>query len=212
MDQRRQQVVVLDVEGVLTPEIWVAVADATGVEALRRTTQDEPDYQKLMQGRIDALAENGVCLSDIQQVVAGLRPLPGSGDFLDALRARTQVVLLSDTFEQFISPLMAQLSNPTILCHRLDVIDDCIVRFAPRIADQKRRAVEAFHGLNYRVLAAGDSFNDLSMIDEADVGFLFRAPQRIRDQRNDLEAFDSYDDLLGAFAAATEAHEASLAN
>lgn len=203
METRRQQVVVLDVEGVLTPEIWVAVANATGVEALRRTTQDEPDYQKLMNGRIDALGSSGVSLSDIRSVISGLDPLPGAGDFLDQLRSQTQVVLLSDTFDQFISPLMAKLNHPTILCHQLDVVDDLVVGFEPRIADQKRCAVKAFHGLNFRVIAAGDSFNDLSMIDEADVGFLFRAPQRIRDDRSDLAAFDSYDDLLDAITRAS---------
>lgn len=187
----------------MTPEIWVAVANATGVEALRRTTQDEPDYQKLMDGRIEALNANGVTLTDIQTVVSGLDPLPGSGDFLDQLRAQTQVILLSDTFDQFISPLMAKLNHPTILCHQLDVVDDAIVGFEPRIKDQKRCAVEALHGLNFRVIAAGDSFNDLSMIDTADVGFLFRAPQRIRDDRSDLAAFDSYDDLLQAITAAS---------
>lgn len=203
MDNRRQQVVVLDVEGVLTPEIWIAVAEATGVEALRRTTQDEPDYGKLMAGRIEALNANGVCLSDICQVIAGLDPLPGAHEFLTQLRAQTQVILLSDTFEQFIAPLMAKLDHPTILCHRLEVVDDCIVRFEPRIADQKRHAVQAFHGLNFKVIAAGDSFNDLSMIDEADVGFLFKAPQRIRDLRTDLAAFDTHDELLAAITAAS---------
>jgi len=172
---------VLDVEGVLTPEIWIAVAEATGVEELRRTTKDEPDYNKLMAGRIAALDANNVCLSDIQRIIGGLDPLPGAAEFMDELRARTQVVLLSDTFEQFISPLMAKLGHPTILCHRLDVVDDCIVQFEPRIVDQKRRAVEAFRSLNFRVIAAGDSFNDLSMIDAAHVGFLFKAPQKIRD-------------------------------
>lgn len=200
VDSRRQQLVVLDVEGVLTPEIWIAVANETGVEALRRTTKDEPDYDKLMMGRIEALNANGVCLSDIQRIIGGLDPLPGAAEFLDELRARTQVVLLSDTFEQFISPLMAKLGNPTILCHRLDVVDDCVVNFTPRIADQKRCAVEAFHSLNYRVIAAGDSFNDLSMIDAADVGFLFKAPQRIRDDRSDLRAFDTHPELLAAIA------------
>ena len=190
----------LDVEGVLTPEIWIAVAEATGVEELRRTTKDEPDYNKLMAGRIAALDANNVCLSDIQTIIGGLDPLPGAAEFMDELRARTQVVLLSDTFEQFISPLMAKLGNPTILCHRLGVVDDCIVQFEPRIADQKRRAVEAFRSLNFRVIAAGDSFNDLSMIDAAHVGFLFKAPQKIRDDRADLRAFDTHPELLAAIA------------
>lgn len=190
----------LDVEGVLTPEIWIAVADATGVQELRRTTKDEPDYNKLMAGRIAALGSSGVCLSDIQQIIGGLDPLDGAVEFLDELRARTQVVLLSDTFDQFISPLMAKLGNPTILCHSLDVVDDCIINFEPRIADQKRCAVDAFRSLNFRVIAAGDSFNDLSMIDAAHVGFLFKAPDRIRQERTDLRAFDTYPELLAAIA------------
>lgn len=200
MDLPRQQLVVLDVEGVLTPEIWIAVAEATGIDELRRTTKDEPDYDKLMAGRIAALGANDVCLSDIQQIIGGLDPLPGASEFLDELRNRTQVVLLSDTFEQFIAPLMAKLRHPTILCHRLDVVDDCVVHYEPRVPDQKRRAVEAFRSLNYRVIAAGDSFNDLSMIDAAHVGFLFKAPQRIRDDRSDLRAFDTHPELLAAIA------------
>lgn len=199
MSNARQHLVVLDVEGVLTPEIWVALADHFDIEALRRTTQHEPNYQKLMDGRIAALNEHNVCLSDIQGVIAGLEPLAGSKEFLDELRSMVQVVLLSDTFEQYIAPMMAMLGQPTILCHRLDVVDDCVVRFEPRIADPKRCAVEAFQSLNYRVSAAGDSFNDLSMIDKADSGFLFRAPERIRVDRSDLQAFDDYADLLAAF-------------
>lgn len=197
--ERRQNLVVLDVEGVLTPEIWIAVADATGVEALRRTTKEEPDYQVLMQGRIDALAAHDVTLTDIQTVISGLSVLEGARDFLDALRSRTQVVLLSDTFEQFSGPFMEQLGLPAILCQYLTVENDRIVGFTPRIADPKRCAVEAFQALNYRVFAAGDSFNDLTMIDAADGGYLFRAPAKISELRDDLDAYTEYDDLLAAF-------------
>ncbi len=198
-----QSIVVLDVEGVLTPEIWIALADEYDIAALRRTTKDEPDYQLLMQGRIDVLSEHGITIDRIQKVIEGLEPLEGAKTFLDALRAETQVLLLSDTFEQFISPLMAQLGHPTILCHRLEIdVDGRIIAFRPRVLDQKRRAVEAFQAMNYRVFAAGDSFNDLAMIDAAESGFLFRAPASIAADRSDLEAFVDYDDLLGALRTA----------
>lgn len=197
-----QFVVVLDVEGVLTPEIWLAVADRFGADELRRTTKDEPDYAKLMQGRIDALQARGLGLSDIQAVIAELEPLDGAKDFLDELRSVTQVVLLSDTFEEFIGPLMAKLGYPTILCHRLQVADDVIVGFVPRVVNQKQAAVRAFQAMNYRVIAAGDSFNDLNMIDAADYGFLFRSPPAIAASRSDLSAFVAYDDLFDALSAA----------
>ena len=201
-----QFVVVLDVEGVLTPEIWIAVADRFGADELRRTTKDEPDYAKLMQGRIDTLAGLGLGLSDIQGVIAQLDPLDGAKDFLDRLRSVTQVVLLSDTFEEFIGPLMAKLGFPTILCHRLQVVDDRIVGFVPRIENQKMAAVHGFQAMNYRVVAAGDSFNDLNMIDAADAGFLFRSPPAIVAQRSDLAAFETYDEL---FCALTQVINAS---
>ena len=201
-----QFVVVLDVEGVLTPEIWIAVADRFGADELRRTTKDEPDYAKLMQGRIDTLAGLGLGLSDIQGVIAQLEPLDGAKDFLDRLRSVTQVVLLSDTFEEFIGPLMAKLGFPTILCHRLQGVDDRIVGFVPRIENQKMAAVHGFQAMNYRVVAAGDSFNDLNMIDAADAGFLFRSPPAIVAQRSDLAAFETYDEL---FCALTQVINAS---
>lgn len=195
--------VVLDVEGVLTPEIWIALATEFGLDELRRTTKDEPDYAALMQGRIDALNDNGIRLPQICKVIHTLEPLPGAADFLDTLRAEIQVVLLSDTFEQFIGPLMSQLGQPAILCHRLDVDETGRVRaFRPRVHEQKRRAVEAFQDMNYRVFAAGDSFNDLKMIDAADAGFLFKAPPAIAASRPDLEAFEEYDDLLHALRRA----------
>ena len=170
----RPTMVVLDVEGVLVPEIWIAVAERTGIDALRRTTRDEPDYDVLMRDRLDLLARHGLGLSAIQATIGELTPLPGAVAFLDDLRARTPVVLLSDTFAEFAGPLMAQLGRPTILCHNLEVVDDRIVGYRLRMADQKRHAVEAFQALGYRVLASGDSYNDVSMLLAADAGFLFR--------------------------------------
>lgn len=192
----RQTIVTLDLEGVLVPEIWIAVAERTGVEALTRTTRDEPDYDVLMRGRLDLLAQHGLTMTTIAEVIDGLGPLPGAPEFLDRLRELTQVVILSDTFEQFAAPLMRQLGQPTILCHRLVVDDDRIIDYRLRMPDQKRHAVAAFRSLNYRVLAAGDSYNDLSMLAEADAGILFRAPANVRDEHPEHPAVDDYDELL----------------
>jgi phosphoserine/homoserine phosphotransferase len=192
----RQSMVVLDVEGVLVPEIWIAVAERTGIEELRRTTRDEPDYDVLMRGRLELLREHDLTMSLVADVIAGLEPLPGAREFLDELRGRTQVVLLSDTFEQFAAPLMAQLGRPTILCHRLVVADDRITGYRLRMIDQKREAVHAFRGLHYRVVAAGDSYNDTSMLLAADVGFLFHAPDNVRREFPQFTALDTYDELL----------------
>ena len=194
----RQSIVTLDLEGVLVPEIWIAVAERTGIAELRRTTRDEPDYDVLMRGRLDLLAEHGLTMSTIADVIATLAPLDGARDFLDSLRARTQVLILSDTFEQFGRPLMVHLGFPTLLCHRLVVADDRIVDYRLRMADQKRHAVQALHGLNYRVAAAGDSYNDTAMLAEADTGFLFHAPPNVRAEFPNFPAFDDYDDLLTA--------------
>ncbi len=198
----QQAIVTLDLEGVLVPEIWVAVAEQTGIDALRRTTRDEPDYDALMAYRLEILAENGLTMSRIEQVIAGLSPLPGAADFLTELRATTQVLLLSDTFEQFARPLMAQLGWPTIWCHRLDIVDDRIVGFRRRMPDAKLAAVEALHGLNFRVIAAGDSYNDTSMLLGADTGFLFHAPENVRAEFPGLVALDEYDELLEAITTA----------
>ena len=192
----RQWIVTLDLEGVLVPEIWIAVAERTGIEALTRTTRDEPDYDVLMRGRLDILDEHGLTMSMIQEVIAGLSPLEGAAQFLDRLRARHQVIILSDTFEQFADPLMAQLGRPTVMCHRLVVEQDRIVDYRLRQADQKRRAVEAFHQIGFSVIAAGDSYNDLSMLRAADHAALFRSPERVRGEHPDLPALDDYDDLL----------------
>ena len=197
----RQTIVTLDLEGVLVPEIWIAVADRTGIDALRRTTRDEPDYDVLMRYRLDVMAEHGLTMSLISDVIAGLGPLPGARDFLDDLRSLTQVILLSDTFEQFAAPLMLQLGRPTLLCHRLLVEDDRIVDYRLRQPDQKRLAVEAFHGLNYRVIAAGDSYNDTAMLGAADFGFLFKSPPNVRAEFPQFHAVDEYDELLDLITA-----------
>lgn len=198
---RTQTVVTLDMEGVLVPEIWIAVAERTGIEALRRTTREEPDYDVLMRYRLDLLADHGLTLSLIQDVIAGLEPLPGAADFVAELRERTQVVILSDTFEQFAAPLMRQLAMPTILCHRLVVADDRITDYRIRIDDPKRRAVQAFQGLNYKVIAAGDSYNDTTMLLEADAGFLFHSPDNVKAEFPQLPAYEEFDDLLAAITA-----------
>lgn len=200
----RQRLVVLDVEGVLTPEVWVAVAEHCGIDYLRRTTRDEPDYDLLMRGRLDVLVDHGVTYSTIMDVVAGLEPLAGAAGFLDELRSRTQVVLLSDTFEPFGRPLMAQLGWPTLLCHDLVVDDDFIVDYRLRIPDQKAAAVRAFQGLNYRVVAAGDSFNDVSMLAAADTGILFRAAGHLVTKLPQYPACESYEGLLAVLTEAVE--------
>lgn len=192
----QQAIVTLDLEGVLVPEIWVAVADRTGIEALRRTTRDEPDYDVLMRGRLAVLAEHGLTMSTIADVIASLAPLEGAREFLDQLRARTQVLILSDTFEQFGAPLMRQLGMPTLLCHRLVVVDDRIVDYRLRMPDQKRHAVRAMQSLNYRVVAAGDSYNDAAMLAAADAGFWFHTPAAIAAEFPAFPVTDSYEMLL----------------
>jgi phosphoserine/homoserine phosphotransferase len=195
---RSQTIVTLDMEGVLVPEIWIAVAERTGIDDLRRTTREEPDYDVLMRYRLDILDKHDLSLSLIQEVIAGLEPLPGAADFVAELRSRTQLVILSDTFEEFAAPLMRQLDMPTILCHRLVVDDDRITDYEIRIDDPKRRAVKAFQGLNYKVVAAGDSYNDTTMLLAADAGFLFHAPDNVRAEFPQLPAFDDFDALLSA--------------
>ena len=183
-------------EGVLTPEIWIAVAEKTGIPELRRTTRDEPDYDKLMRGRLAILDRHGLKLPDIQNVIGTLRPLPGGKEFLDELRSWVQVIILSDTFEQFAAPLLRQLGQPTLLCHRLIVENDRIVDYQLRIREQKREAVAAFKRMNYHVVAAGDSFNDTAMLVEANAGFLFHAPDNVKHQFPDFPAVETYADLL----------------
>jgi phosphoserine/homoserine phosphotransferase len=183
-------------EGVLTPEIWIAVAEKTGIKELRRTTRDEPDYDVLMRGRLRLLDQHGLKLSDIQQVIGTLRPLEGAEEFLDELRLLVQVIILSDTFEQFATPLLRQLGWPTLLCHRLVVEQDRIVDYRLRVPEQKQRAVAAFKLLNYHVIAGGDSFNDTAMLTEAHVGFLFRAPENVKQQFPQFQAVEAYPDFM----------------
>ena len=189
-------------EGVLTPEIWIAVAGKTGIPELRRTTRDEPDYDKLMRGRLALLEQHGLKLSDIQNVIDALSPLPGAKEFLDELRSLVQVVILSDTFEQFAAPLLRQLGWPVLLCHRLVVENDRIVNYQLRIREQKREAVAAFKRMNYHVISAGDSFNDTAMLIEANAGFLFRAPDNVKKQFPQFKAVEAYADLLALIKGA----------
>ncbi|WP_083767786.1 bifunctional phosphoserine phosphatase/homoserine phosphotransferase ThrH [Opitutus terrae] len=192
----KQSIVTLDMEGVLTPEIWIAVAERTGIPELRRTTRDEPDYDKLMLYRIDILDRHGITLSKIQEVIGTLQPLTGAVDFLNALRGRVQFLILSDTFEQFAVPLLRQLGWPTLFCHRLVVQNDRITGYQLRMPDQKKQAVQALQSLRYNVIAAGDSFNDTSMLCQADSGILFHAPENVIKQFPQLPAVHDYADLL----------------
>jgi phosphoserine/homoserine phosphotransferase len=201
MDCARQTIVTLDLEGVLIPEVWIAVADRTGIDGLTRTTRDEPDYDVLMRYRLDLLAEHGLTMSLIEDVIGGLRPLDGARPFLDELRSITQVIILSDTFEQFARPFMRQLGWPTIFCHRLVVKDDRITDYRLRQPDQKRSSVEALHRLQYRVIAAGDSYNDTTMLGAADAGFLFNAPANVISEFPEFPALDTYGGLLTAIRA-----------
>jgi phosphoserine/homoserine phosphotransferase len=192
----KQSIVTLDMEGVLTPEIWIAVAEQTKIPELRRTTRDEPDYDKLMRGRLALLDQHGLKLSEIQRVIGGLQPLPGAKAFLDELRSLVQVVILSDTFEQFATPLLRQLNWPTLLCHKLVVENDRIVDYKLRVPDQKKKAVAAFKSLNYHVISAGDSYNDTAMLLEANVGFLIHAPEKVKAEFPQFKAVDSHAELL----------------
>ncbi|HEV2456443.1 MAG TPA: bifunctional phosphoserine phosphatase/homoserine phosphotransferase ThrH [Verrucomicrobiae bacterium] len=192
----KQSIVTLDMEGVLTPEIWIAVSEKTKIPELRRTTRDEPDYDKLMRGRLEILARHKLKLSDIQAVIGSLRPLEGAKEFLDELRRTVQVLILSDTFEQFAFPLLQQLGYPTLLCHKLVVESDRIVNYQLRIADQKRKTVAALKQLNYNVISAGDSYNDTGMLLEANAGFLIHAPDNVRKDFPQFKAVESHQALL----------------
>jgi phosphoserine/homoserine phosphotransferase len=199
------QVVCLDLEGVLVPEIWIAFAERTGIPELRRTTRDEPDYGKLMGFRIALLRERGLKLADIQAVIAGMAPLPGAQAFLDGLRAQYQVVILSDTFYEFADPLMRQLGRPTLFCHRLEVDEAGFVTgYRLRQADPKRHAVNALKGLNFQVLAAGDSFNDTGMLAAADAGFFIHPPASIAEQFPQFPVHHDYASLRASLDAAAQ--------
>jgi phosphoserine/homoserine phosphotransferase len=192
----KQVIVTLDMEGVLTPEIWIAVSEKTKIPELRRTTRDEPDYDKLMNYRIGILDRHGIKLSDIQNVIGTLPLLDGTKAFLDELRSQVQVIILSDTFEQFAQPLVRQMGWPTLFCHKLIVEDDRIVGYKLRIPDQKRKAVAALKSLNYHVISAGDSYNDTGMLAEANVGFLIHAPENVKQEFPQFKSVESHAELL----------------
>lgn len=197
------QVVCLDLEGVLIPEIWIAFAERTGIAEFRRTTRDEPDYDKLMRYRLGLLRRHGLKLADIQDVIGGMAPLEGAQDFLDDLRARYQVIILSDTFYEFADPLMRQLGRPTLFCHRLEVdADGFVADYRLRQPDQKRHAVEALKSLNFQVIAAGDSYNDTGMLAAADAGFFIHPPPAIAAQFPQFPAHAGYADLKASIDAA----------
>ncbi len=197
------QVVCLDLEGVLIPEIWIAFAERTGIAEFKRTTRDEPDYDKLMRWRLGLLRQHGLKLKDIQDVIAGMAPMAGAKDFLDDLRTRFQVIILSDTFYEFAQPLMRQLAWPTLLCHRLDVDARGFVRrHVLRMPDPKRHAVNALRGLNFQVIAAGDSYNDTGMLMSAHAGFFIHPPESIVAQFPQFPVTRSYPELKAAIDGA----------
>ena len=198
------QVVCLDLEGVLVPEIWIEFSRRTGIAELARTTRDEPDYDKLMRFRIDLLARHGLKLADIQAVIDGMGPMQGAREFLDGLRARFQVVILSDTFYEFADPLMRQLGRPTLLCHRLETdAQGFVTRHVLRMPNPKKAAVEAMKALNFKVIAAGDSYNDTTMLAAADAGFFIHAPPAIAAQFPQFPVTNSYAELTAAIEAST---------
>ncbi|MEE8312573.1 MAG: bifunctional phosphoserine phosphatase/homoserine phosphotransferase ThrH [Candidatus Binatia bacterium] len=189
----------LDLEGVLVPEVWIAFAEKTGIPELRRTTREEPDYDKLMRGRLEILDANGFKLDDIQEVIGTLNPLEGAVEFLDELRSRTQVVILSDTFYQFAEPLMRQLGWPTLFCHELVVEPSGrVANYRLRIDDGKKRAVASFKEIGFTVHAAGDSYNDTTMLTEADRGVLFRCPDNVAEEFPQFRRTEEYADLMNA--------------
>ncbi|PCI76174.1 MAG: bifunctional phosphoserine phosphatase/homoserine phosphotransferase ThrH [SAR86 cluster bacterium] len=199
------EIACLDLEGVLVPEIWIGFAEKTGIDELRATTRDIPDYDVLMRQRLALLDQHGLGLPDIQEVISTMAPLPGAKEFIDWLKERFQLIILSDTFYEFSQPLMRQLDFPTLFCHRL-VADESgrIVDYTLRQKDPKRQSVKALHGLNFRVIACGDSYNDTTMLEEADAGILFRAPANVIEEFPQYPAVQSYEDLRREFCAASE--------
>ena len=196
-------IVCLDMEGVLVPEIWIAFAQASGIPELKRTTRDEPDYDKLMQWRLGILKEHGLGLKEIQEVIATIDPLPGAKEFLDELRSLTQVVILSDTFEQFAKPLMKKLGWPTLMCNTLEVAPDgAITGYQMRCPKSKLTTVKALQSIGYETIAAGDSFNDLGMIQASKAGFLFKSTEAIKAAHPELPAYEEFDELLNAIKKA----------
>ena len=189
----------LDMEGVLVPEIWIAFSEASGIPELRRTTRDEPDYDKLMRYRLEILDAHGLKLPDVQKVIAGIDPLPGAREFLDELRTFTQVLILSDTFEQFAMPLMKKLNYPTLFCNTLETAPDgTITGYHMRVEKSKLTTVRALQSIGYETIASGDSHNDLGMIEASKAGFLFRSTDQIKAEHPELPAFEEYEDLLAA--------------
>lgn len=194
-----QNIVCLDLEGVLVPEIWIAFSEATGIPELKRTTRDEPDYNKLMNFRLNILKEHGLGLKEIQDVIATIDPMPGAKEFLDELRSTCQTVILSDTFEQFAAPLMKKLGMPTLFCNTLEVADDgTITGFHMRCEKSKYTTVKALQSCGYDTIAFGDSFNDIGMIEASKAGFLFRTTEQIKKDYPQFPAFEEYADLLAA--------------
>lgn len=198
------QLVCLDLEGVLVPEIWIAFAERTGIPELRRTTRDEPDYDKLMSYRLDLLRQHKLGLPDIQKVIASMSPLPGAREFLDELRRDYQVVILSDTFYEFAMPLMAQLGMPTLFCHKLEAdLEGFLVNYHLRMPNQKKESVQRFRELNFKVIAAGDSYNDTAMLAEADAGILFHAPENVIREFPQFKVTNTYPELRAAIDEAS---------
>lgn len=196
-------IVCLDLEGVLVPEIWIAFAEASGIPELKRTTRDEPDYDKLMNWRLGILKEHGLGLKEIQDTIAKIDPIPGAKEFLDELRSITQVIIISDTFTQFATPLMKKLGWPTIFCNSLEVADNGeITSFKMRCEQSKLTTVKALQSIGYDTIASGDSHNDLGMIKASKAGFLFKSTEQIKADNPELEAFDTYDELLAAIKKA----------
>ena len=192
-------IVCLDLEGVLVPEIWIAFAQASGIPELKRTTRDEPDYEKLMDWRLGILKEHGLGLKEIQDTIATIEPIPGAKEFLDELRSFTQVIIISDTFTQFASPLMKKLGWPTIFCNSLEVAENgTITGFKMRMENAKFTTVKALQSIGYETIASGDSYNDLGMIRASKAGFLFKSTDKIKADNPDLAAFETYDELLAA--------------
>ncbi len=196
-------IVCLDLEGVLVPEIWVAVSEAAGIPALKKTTRDEPDYDKLMRFRLEILREHGLGLNEIQEIIGGMEPLPGARHFLDTLREQTQVIIISDTFTQFAAPLMKKLGWPTIFCNELEVLESGeITGYQLRTERTKYSTVRALQSIGFDTIASGDSFNDLEMIRAGKAGFLFRTTAQIRENHPEIPAYETYDELLLAIQAA----------
>jgi len=198
-------IVCLDLEGVLVPEIWIAFAEAAGIPELKRTTRDEPDYDKLMKFRLDILEEHGLGLKEIQETISGIDPLPGAREFIDEIRSITELVIISDTFTQFGKPLMAKLGNPTLFCNTLSTAPDGkIDGYTMRLPDSKLNTVKGLQSIGFDTIAAGDSFNDLGMIRASKAGFLFRSTGEIRKANPDIRAFEEYGELLAAIKEALD--------